>query len=422
MNNKIKISIFCIYFTLGSSTSLTFAQGFDAVSLSMGGAYSGVARGVESLAWNPATLGLPRANWFELNFLSLNLNVSNSSLTIDNYKRYFTESGHNGFWDESDKDEILDFIPDDGFKTMADLNSNFLGMAFGNFGFSVQFLGKGLGVFPKSPFELILKGNVRDEFLFDDIDANAFSAVKVSFASGIPITFDKYFDDFAIGFNLSYLYGLGVVEVIDSQGSFFTGDEYLDAFVSVRGRIAQGGKGFSFDLGAAGTMNEKWTFSLALKNLVGGMNWTKQTEEFTVDLEVDSLEIGDPDNIDPELHDSTFAINSFTSRIPFVLQLGAAYQLREDLMVSMDIEQAFSNKLGYSDEAQVSIGAQYFPTPMLPLRTGMTVGGKWGFRMGFGFGLHFGVFKFDFAYSMHRALWPTYSTGFSSAFNIKYSF
>ena len=152
------------------------------------------------------------------------------------------------------------------------------------------------------------------------------------------------------------------------------------------------------------------------------MSWNKDTEALTVNLEVDSIEIGDPDNIDPELDDSTFAINSFTTRIPFVLQLGAAYQVQENLIVSMDVEKAFSNKLGYSDNVQVSIGTQYFPTAMLPLRTGVTIGGKWGFRMSVGFGLHVGVFKFDFAYSMHRALWPTYSTGFSSGFNLRYSF
>jgi len=53
---------------------------------------------------------------------------------------------------------------------------------------------------------------------------------------------------------------------------------------------------------------------------------------------------------------------------------------------------------------------------------GMSFGGKWKYLLGLGTGLHLGFFHLDLAYAMHQAMWPTKSTGYSAAANIKFVF
>ena len=64
--------------------------------------------------------------------------MANSSFNIDTYNRYFTEEGHKGWWSEKDKKTILNLIDEDGLKAYGDINTNVLGLAFGNFAFAVH--------------------------------------------------------------------------------------------------------------------------------------------------------------------------------------------------------------------------------------------------------------------------------------------
>ena len=75
--------------------------------------------------------------------------------------------------------------------------------------------------------------------------------------------------------------------------------------------------------------------------------------------------------------------------------------------------------MGYTDKTMFSAGAQFNPIGILPLRAGMTLGGKWGFLFGMGFGLRAGIFQMDLSYSMHRAMLPTLSRGNSFALSTK---
>ena len=80
----------------------SYAQDFNASGMAMGGAYGALARGVDAFTWNPANLALTYDNKLEINLVGVNLNLANSSLTIEEYERYFTESGHGGTWDDEE--------------------------------------------------------------------------------------------------------------------------------------------------------------------------------------------------------------------------------------------------------------------------------------------------------------------------------
>ena len=75
---KKNINLITAVFCLISISSLSFAQGFNASGLGMGGAYGALARGTDAFAWNPANLALSYDKKLEINLVGFNLNAANS--------------------------------------------------------------------------------------------------------------------------------------------------------------------------------------------------------------------------------------------------------------------------------------------------------------------------------------------------------
>ena len=419
---KIMIKNFFILILLVClAVASVFAQGFDGASLGMGRAYGALATGIDAIAWNPANLILPRDSFLELNLFSLNLNMANSSFNIDNYNRYFTKEGHKGWWSEADKKNILDLIDEDGLNAYGDINSNVLGLAFGNYAFAVQGTGNAFFTSPKLPIELYLYGNNdKDEVLkFKNVDGNGYGAVKISFAASFPIKFKKYFDLFGVGANINYFQGFEYYELNEGKGYFNTSSSKIQSEVIFEGKRADGGSGFSIDIGGTGIIKKKWTVSLALQNVYSTFNWNDNPQLFLNSVTIDSSDLGKPEDLTTTEMDTIYSINNFTRTMPLVIHVATAYAWGKNWIFSADIEQAFGNEMGYSDKTMFSAGAQFNPIGILPLRAGMTLGGKWGFLFGMGFGIRAGIFQMDLSYSMHRALWPTLSRGNSFAISTK---
>jgi len=422
MKNYI-IKIIVVLCIIGFST-FSYAQDFNAVGLGMGNAFGAVARGVDAFAWNPANLALKYENRMEINLVGFNFSAANSSLSIDDYKRYFTEAGHGGHWDEQEIEELLALIPEEGLDANGDVQANVLGLLFGRFGLSVQGIGKAIGIIPKSVIELSLRGNEEQfkEFSFKDFAGDGFSAVKFSLSLSQPIPVKKFFDEFGVGLNINYYNGLAMAEVTRAEGSFVTTNDAIISTMDVVNRTGQGGSGFGFDLGAAGKIEDDWTVSMVLRNMFAGITWTQQLEENRATFVVDTIRIGDFGELDSLVETSTYSIEEFKTSLPLVFHFGIAHNLRDNLTLALDLEQAFEDKLGYSDKAQIAVGVEYVPTPIVPLRAGMSFGGKYKYLFGLGMGLHLGFFHLDLAYAMHQAMWPTKSTGYSAAANVKFVF
>jgi hypothetical protein len=207
--------------------------------------------------------------------------------------------------------------------------------------------------------------------------------------------------------------------VSDATGGLYTGLEYVYADVYLSQKTAEGGSGFGMDIGAAGVINKKLSLSLSLQNILGSISWNDRTQNHIQTFQIDSAKYISDFEIDPVQTDTSFAIDGFNTRLPVVLHMGVAYEIRKNVTLALDLEQAFSSGMGYSNQAKISVGTEYRPVEVIPLRAGLTFGGKWGYAMGLGFGFHMKALMFDFAYNMHRALWPGYAKGMSGAINIK---
>jgi len=427
--------------------SLVWGQSFDGKSLGMAGNFSAISRGVNSIAWNPANIALKRGNTIEINILSFNIALFNSSFSLSDYNRYFTEEGHHGHWTESDKQAILDLIPDDGFNFNTEALTNILGVAYNNFGFTIQAISQGRVELVKKPFDIALNGeNFNKNYTYNEssfIKGKGYSAAKFSLAYALPYKLDgtskirnylPHLYRVTFGVNLNYYMGITVAQTLQSNiliNRMDNEDEILKYRAHIKARTASpesgisAGRGFGIDIGATAKYTKKWLISLSITNLFASINWDKNTELVSI-IEADSAKIDDirDDNTDATKisEDTTYSTGAFSTRLPTVLRLGASYEILKNLTLTAEYQQGLDEHFNNTYTPRFGIGAEYFALSWLPLRTGLAVGGNDGFLFGLGLGLYSNNFEFDISYGMNRAIWPTKSNGLLTAMSFKLLF
>lgn len=431
------------------SLSSLLAQTFDGTSLGLAGNYTTMSRGVDALAWNPANLTLPRGNGIEFNLMGLSSKLFNNSFSVSTYNRYFTQEGHGGEWSVSDRNELLDIISDNGFRTDFNVNANVLGMAFNNFGLAVQLMGQGYAALGenKKPFEIALFGETLDRsYKYNQksqVSAEAFSAMKISIGYAYPVKMDwlrRDLKDVAIGVSWNQYVGIAVVQSRKADVLFqrFPGeteaDESIKYAVAMEARMmvpfasdgqeSGSGRGQGFDLGFSSGYGRDLDFSLSFSNIGASITWSNG--ERLVAYSSDSLSFKEMQDDERESTatelDTSYDIASFRTPLPAFMRMGAVYRLSPQWKVSADYHQGLNKAFGNSLTPRVGIGTEYYATNWLPLRAGIALGGNDGSQIGLGFGVHLYFVKLNYSYAMKGALWPTYSKGVLNAIDLKIAF
>jgi hypothetical protein len=386
---------------------------------------------------------MSRGNTIELNILSMNFQAFNNALSVNNYNTYFTEEGHKGSWSESDKNEILDLF-NDGMRFNANYSANILGVAYNNFGFSVQSNMQGSVELLSNDelFRTALFGDsLTRDYSFEDSKlgkVSIYSATKISIGYAYPIKVRKFVDIPGIkiicaGINLNYYMGNGVVK---SQNSSIAiqryqnelDDEILEYEVNLVTKTAHSGgsfpagNGLGIDLGFSTIFKKQWQFAWSFENLIGNIYWKQNTESHVL-IERDSVLFDDLLDEDAEdtsfSRDTSYARGAFSTRLPTKMRIGASYKWNKELTLTMDWHQGFDTYFGNTSTPQIGVAGEYYALSWLPLRMGMSFGGSHGFLFGIGLGLHSSGFQFDYSYGMNRGMWPSYSRGLYHAFGFK---
>ena len=417
-----------------------FAQNFNATGLGLGNNFLSYSKGVDAFSINPANLAFN--NRTEIKFFSPAIAISNSSISFADYDRYFTKEGNRGFWDSGDKKAVLDLFPEDGLDINTDVDLNVFSMAINNFGFGVDLIINGGASINNLKFAKIFLRELdfTPDYRFEEpnfVKGSFYSVVKYSFsyAQLLKTKLRKFdIDNIAVAAKLSYYAGIGVIEVLDSEilikrsntKGTGTDDEVLYRRINLLVRKAyptdgiKAGGGFGIDLAASAVYDDDWHFSVLLENLFASIKWDVNTEivEFS---DIDSVFILNDDGVDRSTEiDTTRKTGSFSTSLPVNLILGAHYQLFENLALIAQWKQGLSKDFGNKFTPQVGVGAEYRPVSWLPLRSGLTVGGRDGFLFTLGGGVDLGAFEFNLAYAMREALWPTFSNGVYFAFDFKF--
>jgi long-subunit fatty acid transport protein len=185
------------------------------------------------------------------------------------------------------------------------------------------------------------------------------------------------------------------------------------------------GGGWGIDLGANLNFTDRLDISWSFSNLFASINWNTNTLMFLQSVS-DSLETSDLLNgeqgVNYSSSDTIVNAENFSTPLPSIMRLGVAFHILEDLTISGEYRQGLDNYFGNSITPRFGGGVEYMATSMLPLRAGVTFGGKYGYLLGLGAGFHSSFFHFDFATAFSRAAMPSATTGVFASFSFKFLF
>lgn len=397
------------------------AQVMTSAALGMGLNYTAKARGTDALGWNPANLGMIRDYASEISFLSFSTTTANNSFSWSDINKYFQKGK---FLGEQEKLDFLSAIPEDGLLLDSDISLNLVSFVYGRYGFSLSGISSAKGVLPEEFFDLALFPNQLGKvYDFTSVDARGFSAIRASFAYSQWFTFIEDLP-LSLGGQFNYYVGMGVIQTTDA-GAIISQDSLgvipPGSYYSLRGRTAgPGGSGFSLDLGVATFMlDNKLDLSFSIKNLFASIHWSGKTEEFMTIGHLDSLSLGDLVDGNYPKEDTTRSIGDFSTPLPITMNFGAAFRFSDQLTVTGDWKQGLNESFGNTLVPQIGVGVEYLPLDYLPLRAGITFGGRVGSLYSIGAGLKYESFCFDGAFGMSRGILPTSSTGFIGSFSFR---
>ncbi len=409
------------------TSSLWAQQVIDARATGMAFSNGADTRGLEYVGLNPATLALPNPFNFEFNLISANASVSNNSFNKDEYDRYFTTGD---LLTSQDVQDILNLIPGKGLRATAAAKVNTLAFYTRNLSISFTGLGGATVNIPKDLIELPLTGN-RDPgriYRLDDAEGSGWAGLGINLSGAYPFHTEQWHDIdlLSAGVTLRYIVGFGGFEVQSAQGEFrdFDTSQNLN-YAHLNGEVdiltSEGGNGFAADLGGLVTYKKKWTIGITAVNLFGNINWNKNVERNVFSMHADSLSL--PDDIpDTVFTDTTFSAGDFSTRLPAALDMAVAYQWQPNVLIAAEFEKGFSDNLGGSKKARLAMGLEYTALKVLPLRTGLSLGGRTGSVFGLGIGLNLKYWILDLAYLNHGGIFPGNSKGLTLSVTTRFRF
>ena len=397
----------------------TFAR--DNVSVAravgMGGAYTALSRGIDAARWNPANLGLKNNPKFSLNFISVGIRFANTSFSRNDYNLY---SG--AFLDQNDISAILDKVSDSGLRVDASGEIRALSCSYRQFAFVLTGEGLASGLIAKDYLDLILNGNDFDrEYSFNSTQAVGYVISKAIIATGFPIR-NPYVNEFTIGMSLKYLRGFAFGSLDESNGSFITWRNGIDAEGRVIGRYAKGGTGFGIDLGFAAVFKPTWTCGITIKNIGTSIRWSQHVreEEIFYLARLVTVESADEDTLF-DYENISRELLSFRSSLPKQLRIGVAHESTLWNM-TFDLLIEWRQRRHLSPWPRYALGAEYLKFQKFPLRCGIAVGGVRGISPSIGIGFRLKKFKFDLGFSYQRAVLPFTAKGVTIALATGFEF
>lgn len=204
--------------------------------------------------------------------------------------------------------------------------------------------------------------------------------------------------------------GVNHVDSIKGKQNFHTRSALTDFFTDYKdGAQAQvnlfpkpAGIGYSFDLGMAMQISDAWRIAASVTDL-GKISWNYNT---IINDDTDSLAYYNffVTGTDPTYnamvddlggYNSQDTISSFTSDMPTKYRAGIMFQPSGRFMIELDWSKGSNNLPGNTDRNVVALGAEYFPLPYLPVRSGVSVGGPGDFYISVGAGLKTRNFALD---------------------------
>jgi len=397
-----------LVFSLLCGAAPVQAQG-QVRAMGMSGAYTGAARGLDAVDWNPANLALNGERGPSVGLASMSLDLNNNAFSLAAYNEYT-----GAVLTTEDKEKILRDIPNEGFMLNADVNASVLGFCSGPFALTFQGLAGGSGVMDKDFFELVLMGNeIGQSFSFDDTDGDAYAvgAVTLSYARPL-ITRQTY--RLSAGVNARYLHGLYDFTIEEASGGLVAEMDGVQGEANASMLMSQGGSGYAVDVGLALQLPRGWTLGLAVRNATSHLNWDKQVERYVWSAVGDGI-TATTDDIESRItqSDTTYTAAAYVRTLPTVVRFGASNRFGP-FLVGADVSRGLENRAGVSDKLALDLGLEWRLASWLLPRIGLGFGGEVR-RASAGLGIGLGPVRWDLAVANRGQIIPGDTKGLAVA-------
>jgi len=343
---------------------------------------------------------------------------------------------------ESDKDAILALFNGDVAHTQFNFDLTEFGITYrneklGGFGFSVSDrVGVNMDI-PEGYARMVLGGfpAAGANYTLDNTSVNAswLREYNLSYARMLPFEL-QWVKNISVGIGIKYVQGFGYfatdhytgsIQIVPNtitldDGSKITVPGPLSAkvdFLQYQAHVPfdsvvvsnfvskPAGTGIGFDFGVSGEVFQALRVGVSLTD-IGKVTWNKYTKAI---VGKGSFSISDyqrqQDSVKNAFKGDTHDTTSFKSSLPGALNVGAAFQVDEapfithfpgKLLVAADIHFGFNNEPGNSKTPRFSLGTEYRPIGAIPIRTGISIGGRERFSWALGIGINTPIWDLDF--------------------------
>lgn len=381
----------------------------SARGVAMGEAVTALATGIDAARYNPANLGLSGYRQTGLELVGFGANISNNSFTLSEYNDYT-----GAFLTDGDKNDILNKVPNEGLNMVADVEASALSLSRGSWVFSVSGVGLADANLSKDVIDLMLNGNSFAETIDltgSHLDAVAFVSAGLSYGRPIYQTGTR---QVAVGATVKYLWGLAVERIVELEGMVATYETGFAGNGHLIAQTATGGSGYALDIGVAARINDDYTVGLRIKNFLSSLSWNKETEEHGYIFSFDTMTVDNMEDDYVVSDDYSKDIPGFSTNLPSVMNVGVA-NTSGSLLWAVDWEQGFRQAAGASSKPRLSLGLEWWPIALAPLRTGFSTGGNKNTALSFGSGINLAPFYLDFAVVTGASLSPYSAKGLNFA-------
>ncbi|RMG61861.1 MAG: hypothetical protein D6715_12805 [Calditrichaeota bacterium] len=407
---------------LGIAVGEAYAQqAIDARAAGMAFSNSAAGYGLEQVGMNPAMLAFPYGFNFELNLFSGQFSLFNNALNKAQFDDYFAPGR---VLSESDKQQLLQLIPQSGFQASAGARVNTLAVASRYFSLALVGMGSGRVQIPREPFELALQGNqLGREYRFNNVEGLGWAAAGALFSIGIPLHSADGYPVTAVGITAKYLNGFAYFEVLNSEGRLVTTASGIDLNGRLTARSSEGGQGYGLDFGLVTRFGARWQLAFSLSNAISRINWRSNNQLRYFSLKADSLSF--PDEFSDSLlvdEDSSAALGAFSTPLARRLTAAFAYRFSRRTVATGQVELPAGGSSLSRGNQRLAFGLETSLISLLPLRTGISLGDNKGLSWALGSGLNLKYWFVDVAVINHGGLKNASSRGITLAVSTRFRF
>lgn len=401
------------------SAAVAQVPGSSTRALSMGGAYTALARGYEAVAWNPALLASTHGYGVTVGLPQAYGELSNNAWSIGDILDYRDQD-----LSDADKQYLLSRIVNDDSTLVGRVNAGVhsLGFSVGSLAFTFSSSGYVQASASRDAVEFAFNGNGGFastgnffELAGSGGRAHAATTLAGSYAMHFPTTMGRL----NAGVTVKRVWGnfLGRArddgsrvgtDTVDAVGEVLYTD-YPNGDFSGMGDIfgQSAGTGFGVDIGGALELNDRLTVSAAIINLASTMSWKEdrlryERAVYTLTLGANGV-VSDTANTqvltgsaiasDPQaaaLRDSLLENAGFAR----LLRGGVAYRVA-GFRLGGDLQMKLSSGLDRHADITAAAGAEYVVLGFLPLRAGFRTDFDQTTAFTGGTGLRLGPFALD---------------------------